>query len=295
MTKSDLSTILATSALSSLLLIFELVHDANFVVHYEVTLPMEIELILSLIFFAFCAGAIDAAVGGGGLIQIPALMGALPQVAPATIFGTNKLASICGTASAAFSFLRRVRLQWKLLAVVAVCALISSFVGAACVSMIPTAVLKPFVLLMLVIIAIYTFVKKQFGQFHVEQELTTKILVLAAVGSLLIGFYDGIFGPGTGSFFIFYFIRYLKVDFIHASALSKIANFMTNFAALSFFIPTGHVLLSLGLMMAAANIIGSIVGVRVALKYGSGFIRILFLILVSVLIMRLSYQILVAG
>ena len=112
---------------------------------------------------------------------------------------------------------------------------------------------------------------------------------------MAIGFYDGIFGPGTGSFFIFYFIRYLKVDFLHASALSKIGNFMTNFAALSFFIPTGHVLFSLGLMMAVANVAGSVVGVKMALKYGSGFIRILFLVLVSVLILRLSYQMLFAS
>lgn len=251
---------------------------------------MAIEIILSLIFFAFCAGAIDAAVGGGGLIQIPALMNALPNMVTATIFGTNKLASICGTASAAFSYLRRVKLAWKLLAVIAVTAFISSFAGAACVAMLPQAVLKPFVLFMLIMIAIYTFMKKQFGQVHFEQSVTTKMLVLAGIGGLAIGFYDGIFGPGTGSFFIFYFIRYLKVDFLHASALSKIGNFMTNFAALSFFIPTGHVLFSLGLMMAVANVIGSIMGVKMALKYGSGFIRILFLILVSILILRLSYQ-----
>lgn len=255
---------------------------------------MELELILSLIFFAFCAGAIDAAVGGGGLIQIPALMGAMPQLGPATVFGTNKLASICGTASAAFSFLRRVSLSWKLLLVVGLCAFSSSFVGAASVSLVPTEVLKPLVLIMLIVIAIYTFMKKQFGQVHVEQVINGKVLLLAGVGSLLIGFYDGIFGPGTGSFFIFYFIRYLKVDFLHASALSKIANFMTNFAALSFFIPTGHVLFGIGLMMAVANVVGSLVGVKMALKYGSGFIRILFLILVSVLICRLAYQMIVA-
>ena len=253
---------------------------------------MDIEIIISLIFFAFCAGAIVAAVGGGGLSQIPALMGALPNYATATVFGTNKLASICGTASAAFSYLRQVKLQWKLLAVIAVTAFISSFGGAACVSMIPQAILKPFVLFMLIVIAIYTFMKKQFGQVHFQQSITTKTLVLAGVGGEIIGFYDGIFGPGTGSFFIFYFIRYLKVDFLHASALSKIGNFMTNFAALSFFIPTGHVLFSLGLMMAVANVAGSLVGVKMALKYGSGFIRILFLILVSVLILRLSYQML---
>lgn len=255
---------------------------------------MEFDLILSLIFFAFCAGAIDAAVGGGGLIQIPALMGAMPQLGPATVFGTNKLASICGTASAAFSFLRRVSLSWKLLLVVGICAFLSSFVGAASVSLVPTEILKPLVLIMLIVIAIYTFMKKQFGQVHVEQVINGKVLLLAGLGSVIIGFYDGIFGPGTGSFFIFYFIRYLKVDFLHASALSKIANFMTNFAALSFFIPTGHVLFGIGLIMAAANVLGAIVGVKMALKYGSGFIRILFLILVSVLICRLGYQMFVA-
>lgn len=256
---------------------------------------MEWELILGLVFFAFCAGTIDAAVGGGGLIQIPALMSALPQIAPATLFGTNKLASICGTGSAAFSFIRRVKLQWLLLAVIAVFAFISAFVGAACVSMVPTHILRPIVLVMLVVIAIYTFIKKQFGQVHVDQRITPKLLIFAAIGSLAIGFYDGIFGPGTGSFFIFFFIRFLQVDFLHASALSKIGNFMTNLAALSFFIPTGHVMFQLGLLMAIANIAGSLLGVRLALKYGSSFIRILFLILVSILICRLAYQILLAA
>lgn len=251
---------------------------------------MEMEVIITLICMAFFAGAIDAAVGGGGLIQIPALMGALPHTSTATIFGTNKLASICGTASAAFSYLRQVKLEWKLLAVVAITACVSSFGGAACVSMIPQEVLKPFVLLMLIVIAIYTLIKKQFGQTHLKQVLTRKMLILAGLGGLAIGFYDGIFGPGTGSFFIFFFIKYLNFDFLHASALSKIGNFMTNFAALSFFVPTGHVLLGLGLMMAVANVCGSLVGVKMALKYGSGFIRILFLILVSVLICRLAYQ-----
>ena len=253
---------------------------------------MDWELSLTLVFFAFCAGTIDAAVGGGGLIQIPALMGALPQTAPATLFGTNKLASICGTGSAAFSFVRRVKLQWSLLGVIALFAFISSFIGAACVSLIPTHILRPIVLVMLIVIAIYTFAKKQFGQVHVDQQITPKLLLLAAMGSLAIGFYDGIFGPGTGSFFIFFFIRFLQVDFLHASALAKIGNLMTNLAALSFFIPTGHVLFELGLMMAVANIAGSLLGVRLALKYGSGFIRILFLILVSILICRLGYQIL---
>lgn len=251
---------------------------------------MELEIVISLVVFAFMAGAIDAAVGGGGLIQIPALMSSLPHLQPATVFGTNKLASIFGTGSAAWSYLRQVKLPWNLLGVIALCSFVSAFMGAASVTLIPVDILKPFVLFMLIVIALYTFMKKQFGQLHVEQKPNKKMLILAALGSLLIGFYDGIFGPGTGSFFIFFFIRYLSVDFLHASALSKIANFTTNLAALSFFIPSGHVLFLLGAMMAVANIAGSLLGVRLAFKYGSGFIRILFLILVSLLICRLSYQ-----
>ncbi|OOW14107.1 sulfite exporter TauE/SafE family protein [Acinetobacter sp. MF4640] len=251
---------------------------------------MDIDIIISLIFFAFCAGAIDAAVGGGGLIQIPALMNAFPSMAPATLFGTNKLAAVVGTATSAISFARKVRFEWKLLAVVAVCAAISSFGGAASVTMIPKEVLQPFVLVMLIVMAVYTLMKKQFGQVHMAQSVTPKILLLAGIGSLAIGFYDGLFGPGTGSFFIFYFIRYLRVDFLHAAALAKIGNVMTNLAALSFFIPSGHVLFAVGGTMAVANMIGSICGVKMALKYGSGFIRILFLILVTILIVRLSYQ-----
>ena len=174
---------------------------------------MDIEIIISLIGFAFMAGAIDAAVGGGGLIQIPAIMSSLPHLQPATVFGTNKLASIFGTASAALSYLRQVKLPWALLGVVALCSYISSFAGAASVTLIPVDILKPFVLFMLIVIAVYTFMKKQFGRVHVEQKLTRKMLMFAAIGSLMIGFYDGIFGPGTGSFFIFFFIRYLSVDF----------------------------------------------------------------------------------
>ncbi len=251
---------------------------------------MDIEIIISLIVFAFMAGAIDAAVGGGGLIQIPAIIGSLPHLAPATVFGTNKLASIFGTASAAFSYLKQVKLPWLLLGIIALCSFVSSFIGAASVTLIPVEVFKPFILIMLIVIAIYTFTKKQFGRVYVEQKLNRKMLVMAAIGSLAIGFYDGIFGPGTGSFFIFFFIRYLSVDFLHASALSKIGNFTTNLAALSFFVPTGHVLFQIGGMMALANICGALLGVRLALKYGSGFIRILFLILVSLLICRMAYQ-----
>ena len=246
---------------------------------------MEWELILSLIFFAFCAGTIDAAVGGGGLIQIPALMGALPNTSPATIFGTNKLASICGTASAAFSFARRVKLNWKLLLVIAIFAFISSFAGAACVSMIPTHILRPFVLVMLVVIAIYTFMKKQFGQVHVDQRITPKLLIFAAVGSLAIGFYDGILGPGTGTYMTISMKKFLHLDYIISTASTKPLNLATNLGSAIAFVYAGKVLWMIAIPMAIANMAGSYVGTHFAIKGGESFIKkVLIFVLVFMLL-----------
>jgi uncharacterized membrane protein YfcA len=245
---------------------------------------------LALMAFAFSAGLIDAAVGGGGLIQIPALMNFYPQTSAATIFGTNKLASICGTASATFNYARRVSFNYRLVALVAVFAGLFSWIGAHSVSLIPQHILRPFVLVMLIAIAIYTFKQKQFGQLHQHFVWSYQTALWAILGAASIGFYDGIFGPGTGSFFIFFFIRYLNFDFLNASALSKVANLTTNLAALSFFIPSGHVLLQIGLLMALANVCGAIIGVRLAFRYGTGFIRKLFLLLLVALIGRLTWQ-----
>ena len=173
-----------------------------------------IEELLFLGAMAFVAGLIDSAVGGGGLIQIPALFNALPEVNTATLFGTNKFSSIFGTASAARSFMRRVRLPWSLILPAAGCAFVFSFAGAAAVSLIPKEVMKPAVI----------------GQ---------RERWLAALIGGAIGFYDGIFGPGTGSFLIFLFIRFFGFDFLHASAAAKIVNVATNLAAIAYFVPNG--------------------------------------------------------
>ena len=251
---------------------------------------MEWDVILSLIFFAFTAGAIDAAVGGGGLIQIPGIMSTFPNMSTATVIGTNKVSSIFGTASAAYTFAKKVKLQWKLLAVIAICALISSFAGAACLSLIPQSVLRPFVFVMLIVIAIYTFMKKQFGQLHVDQHITPKLLFFAALGSLAIGFYDGIFGPGTGTFLIFLLVGLVGYAFIKASATAKIVNIATNFGAIVSFQFTGHIWWKLGLALAVANIAGGITGSHLAINGGSKFVRRFFLLVSVLLIAKLGYD-----
>lgn len=249
-----------------------------------------IEELLFLGAMAFVAGLIDSAVGGGGLIQIPALFNALPEVNTATLFGTNKFSSIFGTASAARSFMRRVRLPWALILPAAGCAFVFSFAGAAAVSLIPKEVMKPAVLVLLVGMAIYTLWKKDFGKLHKPAVIGQRERWLAALIGGAIGFYDGIFGPGTGSFLIFLFIRFFGLDFLGASASAKIVNLATNVAALCWFVPAGQVLLAIAAPMAVANVAGAVTGSWLAMRGGSGLIRRLFLGLVCVLIVRMGWD-----
>lgn len=243
-----------------------------------------------LCLFAYFAGLIDAAVGGGGLIQIPALLNLVPGTAPATVFGTNKLSAAAGTLMATRSYVRRVRLHWELVLPAAGMAFVMAFAGAAVVAWLPKALLQPAVLALLVVMAIYTLWRKDFGRVHQPPAIGRREKALALLVGGAIGFYDGVFGPGTGSFLIFLFIRCFAFDFLHASAAAKVVNLATNIAALSYFIPNGHVLWWAALPMAAANIAGSLTGTRLALRHGSGLIRALFLLLVTVLIGRLAWD-----
>ena len=252
---------------------------------------MEYEtILLSLGFFAFCAGLIDAAVGGGGLIQLPALMHALPKQSLATIFGTNKIIAMAGTVSSAFAYYKKVSINWKLILPTMLAAFIFSFFGAMSVSLIPKELMRYIVFFLLIIIAIYTFAKKDLGQIHTVLQTGKKEIALGIFFGALIGFYDGIFGPGTGSFLLFLFVKVFAFDFLNASASAKLVNVATNLSAMFFFIPAGHILWMAGLVLAVCNILGSFAGTALAIKYGSGFIRIFFLILLIFLISRMGYD-----
>lgn len=241
---------------------------------------------------AFFAGLVDAAVGGGGLIQIPGLFSALPNVAPATIFGTNKLASAVGTLSAARSYLRRVRLPWRLVLPAAATAFVFAFAGAQVVTLIPKDIIRPLVLVLLLVMAAYTLWKKDFGKLHKPVAIGRREMAIGMAIGGAIGFYDGLFGPGTGSFLMFLFIRFFAFDFLHASAAAKVVNLTTNVAALLSFAIGGHILFAYALPMAAANMAGAVAGTRLAMKNGAGFVRVLFLLLTSVLICKLAWDML---
>lgn len=243
-----------------------------------------------LVAIAFIAGLVDAAVGGGGLIQLPGLFTTLPQHTPAALFGTNKFSSVFGTGAAAWRYARAVRFPWRPVLFAAGAAFAFAFLGATAVSLLPKHAVRPLVLALLVLMLGYTLMKKDFGALHRPREVGRRELAIALAMGALIGFYDGFFGPGTGSFLIFLFIRFFGLDFLRASAASKVVNLATNVAALSFFVPSGNVLLLFALPMAAANIGGAVAGTRLALHGGTPVIRKLFVGLVVVLIARMAWD-----
>lgn len=241
-------------------------------------------LILALA--ALFAGMVDAAVGGGGLIQVPALFGVFPQSAPAVLFGTNKLSGIWGTAFAAVTYARKTRVEWGVAIPASVSALLLSFIGAWAVSSFPADLVRKLLPAILLLVAIYVFRRKDFGIAHNPGHTSRYQMSLALLLGAGIGFYDGFFGPGTGSFLIFLFVRFFGFDFLSASAVAKIVNVACNFSALVLFGYQGHVLWQLGLFMAVCNVAGSVVGARLALLKGNGFLRQAFLVVVSLLILK---------
>lgn len=239
---------------------------------------------------ALLAGFIDAVAGGGGLVQVPALFAALPAEAPATIFGTNKGSSVFGTANAAWRYGRRIRLPWEIALPAAGAAFVFSFLGAMTVAWLPREVVRPLVLVLLVAVVVYTAVRPDFGRLQGSEMPAQRARPLALAAGAVLGFYDGFFGPGAGSFMIFAFVGLFGLDFLRASSAAKIVNLATNAAALVFFIPTGHVIWMVALIMAAFNVAGALVGARLALKHGSGFVRWVFLAVSTVLTAKFGYD-----
>jgi len=239
---------------------------------------------------SFFAGFVDSIVGGGGLILVPALFAVFPNAPPATLFGVNKSASIWGTGAAAWQYAQRVQMPWHALWPAAIVCFAGSMAGAWTVTQISPDFLRRLLPLILLGVLIYTLARKELGRHHAPRFKGRHEAVAAATLGVTIGFYDGFFGPGTGSFFVFLFVRWLGYDFLHASASAKLLNAASNAAALTLFISKGHIWWHFVLPLAAANVIGSLLGTRLALKHGSGFVRVAFIVVVSALILKTSYD-----
>ncbi|HEU0136424.1 MAG TPA: TSUP family transporter [Flavobacterium sp.] len=247
--------------------------------------------IISLAFFCLVAGFLDAVVGGGGLITIPTLLINFPNSSLPTLFGTNKIAALSGTSVSAYHYSKKIKFNYLLLFTIAAVAGAASFCGARVVSRLDTEMLKPMILIILMVIAIYTFLKKDLGSVHTKALPLKKQLLTGALLGLGCGFYDGFFGPGTGSFLVMGFVVMLGFDFLSASAYSKIINCFTNLSALTVFIRQGNYIIEIAILMSVCMIIGNFAGTKVALRRGSGFVRTIFLIIVLIMIVRYAYDV----
>lgn len=251
----------------------------------------EPEVVLVLCAAALVAGWVDAVVGGGGLVQIPALLVLLPGATPAQVLATNKLSSVFGTATAAWVYARRVRPDLRTALPMAAAALAGSAAGAACASLLPASVFRPLVLVLLVVVATYVLRRPALGD---EQRLRfggARHVAAALGAAVAIGFYDGIFGPGTGSFLVFALVALMGYSFVQASAKARIVNLATNLGALAVFVPQGAPMYGVGFAMAACNVVGGRLGAVTAISRGSRFVRVVFLVVVGVLAVRLAVDV----
>lgn len=251
----------------------------------------ELGVVLLLCVAAGFAGWVDAVSGGGGLIQIPALLILLPGAAPAQVLATNKLSGICGTSVSAATYYRQVRPDLRTTLPMAGIALVGAVLGALSASLISVDVFRPLVLVLVLVVGAYVLASPQIGE---EQSLRwegRRQHVTAAAGGLGLGFYDGIFGAGTGSFLVILGVGLLGYSFLQASAQARIVNLATNLGALVIFAAQGAPLWRLGLVMGACNVVGGWLGAHTAIRRGSGFVRVVFLVVVAALAVRLAYDI----
>jgi uncharacterized membrane protein YfcA len=247
-----------------------------------------LHLLALLVLAAGFAGFVDAVVGGGGLIQLPALLLWLPGAAPVQVRATNKLASICGTTVSSATYYRRVRPDPRTFLPLMALAFTGSFFGALVARHIPASAFDPIVLVVLVVVGAYVLVRPSLGEQTALRFAGHRHTVAAMGTGLAIGFYDGALGPGTGSFFVFTLVGLLGYNFLEASAKARLANWATNLAALCVFIPIGAVVWHVGLLMGAANLLGGWLGARTAVRRGSRFVRIFFLLVVAAFVVRIG-------
>lgn len=252
---------------------------------------METYIIILLCLAAFFAGFIDAIVGGGGLIQTPVDLILLPNLPVSTVIGTLKIPAFSGTAFAAGQYLKEVNINWKILGIMMVLALPSAFLGSTLLTYVSNDFMKPLLLVILSLLAVYTYAKKNFGQ-HQVRDISVRTQILNAVGiSFVVGFYDGFIGPGTGSFLVVAFIAIMGFDFLHASANAKMVNLATNFGSICLFLPKGKIIWAIALPMAGSNAMGGWMGAKLAINRGNKFIRIFFLIIVVGTLIRFAYDV----
>ena len=249
---------------------------------------LDVGLLLLMALAGFAAGWVDAVVGGGGLIQLPALVLGFPGATPAQLLATNKISSIFGTATSSVTYVRRVRPDLRTTLPMGAVAFLGAIGGALIGLHIPKSAFNPIILVMLVVVGAYTLLKPDLGRVTSLRYAGVRHTSTAMLVGFLIGVYDGALGPGTGSFLVFALVGLLGYAFLEASAKAKIANFATNLGALVVFVPGGHVMWGIGLVMAGANVLGGYAGARTAVARGSTFVRVVFVVVLGAFIVRIG-------
>lgn len=245
--------------------------------------------VLALLALAgFVAGWVDAVVGGGGLVQLPALLLGMPGATPAQVLATNKFGSVWGTATASVTYYRRVRPDLRTALPMAAVAYVGAIGGALLGLHIPKSLFNPVILVMLVVVGAYTLLKPSVGELTRLRWSGARHTTAAVLTGFVIGVYDGALGPGTGSFLVFALVGLLGYAFLEASAKAKITNLATNLGALTVFAPGGHVVWVVGGVMAVANLLGGWVGARTAVARGSRFVRTVFVVVVVAFVIRIG-------
>ena len=247
--------------------------------------------LIILCFFAFLAGFIDSIVGGGGLIQTPALLITMPQIAVPMLMGTAKISSIAGSTMSSIQYARQVVFQRKTLTATIIAAMLGAFLGARLIHFLQPNVVKPSIFFLLIVVFVYMLLKRDFGQSKKAQIAESKAILFGVIFGFIVGVYDGFLGPGTGSFLILFFVSAIGFDFLLASAHAKVVNLATNIGAVIYFIATDNVLWSIALPMAFCNLSGSFIGSRLAMLKGTRFIRLFFLLVIFLMILRYGYDI----
>jgi len=255
----------------------------------QVAGAMSAQDIVVLLVVAGASGWIDAVVGGGGLVQLPALLMVFPGLPVATAVGTNTLSSVAGVSTAAVTYARRTKLDLGVLVPAACIAIAFSAFGATCASKVPAQYFRPGVLAVLLLVAVLVTFRPTLGKFEGEQQPSrARKFGAILLSGCVIGFYDGVLGPGAGTFLVIGFVATLGVDFLHGSAASKVVNTGTNLSALVVFAVHGQVLWALGLGMAAFGVIGGRIGAKMVLRRGTTFVRMALLVVVASLIVKMS-------
>ncbi|MFE5029971.1 TSUP family transporter [Streptomyces sp. NPDC056656] len=242
---------------------------------------------------AFLAGAVDAIVGGGGLIQLPAMIMIMPGGSLIYSLATNKIVGAVGTSAAVCTYARKTTMDWAAIVRMSAATFPAAVAGASCASALPAGVLSVVVLVSLVLIVGYTLSKPDLGVADAPRFERRTQLVVMVLGGAAIGFWDGLGPPGTGSLLVFLLVGLMGYSFLGASATSKVVNVATNAGALVFFIPAGKVLWGLGLLMAVSNLAGGVTGASLAVRRGTAFVRRVFIAVVGTLIISVGIKFLV--